>query len=146
MVHCIYLLYSKQLNADIWNKPPAVIVKDRIHSTGIVRGTMLLKVSTVSAFKTFTHEYLATNVQNCILGSKQTFIRGHGWGSWDRLRCFEAVYEAALEVWKDPTGLCSTLCVQIDFVLSFHSKLRQESFANFFLMWQLRIATRVFMI
>lgn len=41
---------------------------------------ILLKVSAVSALKTFTHKFLSANAQICFLGSKQTFLRGHGEG------------------------------------------------------------------
>lgn len=48
--------------------------------------------------------------------SKQTHLVGHSWGSPGRLWCLETPYEAALHLWKDHIGLCSTLCVQIGFL------------------------------
>lgn len=49
--------------------------------TDIIREeVILLKVSTVSALKTFTHKFFSANAQTCFLGSKQTLIRGHSEG------------------------------------------------------------------
>lgn len=43
---------------------------------------ILLKVSTVSALKIFTHKFLSANAQTCVLGFKQILIRGHSEGLW----------------------------------------------------------------
>lgn len=54
--------------------------------TDIIREeVILLKVSTVSALKSFTHKFFSANAQTCFLGSKQTLIRGHSEGLWTGL-------------------------------------------------------------